>query len=117
MWYSGSKSRNEAKSLAIYKLGQRIQRFMFAFYGLIACNPHFCETETEKEGRGKSERKTPVVGIPQARLSLLWVRCHWNDVIGAYQALILYIFSQSVWKQTLFVSAGQAALQFTLEAN
>lgn len=26
---------------------------MFAFYGLIACNPHFCETETEKEGRGK----------------------------------------------------------------
>lgn len=59
---------------------QDSKNFIFAFYGLTACNPHLCETEkrgTEKVGGRKRERKTQVEGIPQARLSLLWVRCHW----------------------------------------
>lgn len=63
---------------AIYGLEQRIQ-ITFAFYGLIACKPHLCETVRRRKrgGGGKRVRETQVEGIPQARLSLLWVRCHW----------------------------------------
>lgn len=48
----------------------------FAFYGLIASQPHLCERETEKEGTGRGGT-TVGGGIPQAGLSLLWERCHW----------------------------------------
>lgn len=59
---------------AIYGL---CSRAFLSFYGLIGCNQNLCGTERHKEGVGKKGgRKTQVEGIPQAGLSLLWVRCH-----------------------------------------
>ena len=54
---------------------QDSKNFIFAFYGLTACNPHWGRKCVG--GGERRERKTQAEGIPQARLSLLWVRCHW----------------------------------------
>lgn len=60
--------------------------FVFAFYGLIACNPHLCETERRRKKWGKKGgKKNTSGGHSSGRAFIAVGTMSLDDVISAEQ--------------------------------